>query len=95
MHQLAALFQFYKPYLFWSVLITIILKSLGSELVVICISKFVLIGFLWYTFTETTLKRQFIFYKNLGITAGQLFGAMFLFDLMVTLLISIILNSFL
>tara|TARA_R110000850_G_scaffold37947_1_gene99517 strand:+ start:754 stop:1044 length:291 start_codon:yes stop_codon:yes gene_type:complete len=86
-HRFGAILLFYKPYIIWSVGITILLLSLGSEFPVICISKLFLTGFLWYFLSETTAKRKLLFYKNLGISSFKLFGIIYIIDILITSLL--------
>ena len=50
--------------------------------------------FLWYLTIETNAKRKLIFYKNLGISTLKLFGSIFIVDVLITVIFTLLIQEF-
>lgn len=87
MNRLFVLFQFYKTFIVWSVVITSFMIWLNSDYIPSILTKLFLILFAWYFMTETANKKQFTFYKNLGISPIVLFSFVFFIDSILTLIL--------
>lgn len=94
MQRFEAILLFYRPYFLWSIGINIILLTFSTFIPPIIISKFLLTIFLWYLVTETKAKQKLIFYKNLGISTFKLFASIFLIDIFITLVFTLLISEF-
>ncbi|EGV42652.2 hypothetical protein BZARG_3008 [Bizionia argentinensis JUB59] len=94
MNRFGAILLFYKPYVLWSLGVTLFLISVDSDFIVICAAKLFLLTFLWYFLSETTAKRKLIFYKNLGISTLKLFSVLYIIDILITSLFFKVFNVF-
>ncbi len=87
---ISAIFIFYKPAILVSVLITILLLGLNTNLFLILVLKLFLTFFIWYLINETNKKSAFIFYQNIGIQPWQIIlGTYFLDSSLSTLLFTL------
>lgn len=85
MNRFIIFFQFYKLFISWSIIVNVLISSLNPNYTAAIITKFFLVIFAWYFMSETTNKRQFTFYKNLGISPIALFAFTFMIDCVFTL----------
>lgn len=90
MNQLKFIFIFYRPYIIWSIIITIILYSINPSFVFVLVAKLLLSVFLWYFTNETNSKKTMIFYKNVGLSTHNLFASAFLLDVLLSVFIIIL-----
>ncbi|SFC23091.1 hypothetical protein SAMN04487907_10337 [Zunongwangia mangrovi] len=77
----AVFFQFYRKFLIPSLLINLLIFSIGSPLFVIVLDKLFIafIIYLFYRFIST--KKELVFYYNLGFSRLQLFSLAILADI--------------
>ena len=94
MNQLFSIFVFYRPFIFWSFGLNIILSFLKYDMIPILIAKLLLVVFLWYFLNETNAKRKLVFYKNLGVSTFKLFSLLFIIDLFLSIPFLLILKEF-
>lgn len=94
MQRFEAILLFYRPYFLWSIAINIILLTFSPFIPPIILSKLLLTIFLWYLVTETKAKQKLIFYKNLGISTFKLFASIFLIDIFITLVFTLLISEF-
>lgn len=94
MHRFEAILLFYKPFVIWSFVITVMLVSISSLIVPILIIKLTLTVFLWYFMKETTAKRKLIFYKNIGISDLRLFSTLYLIDIFISIPVILLIQEF-
>lgn len=87
MKHLLIFFHFYKTYIAWSFIITILLGFVDSHYIPAVLTKLFLTVFAWYITNETSNKHRLTFYKNLGISTYALFFSMFVVDSVLTILI--------
>jgi hypothetical protein len=87
MKHLLIFFHFYKTYIAWSFIITILLGFVDSHYISAVLTKLFLTIFAWYITNETSNKHKLTFYKNLGISIRTLFISMFVVDSVLTILI--------
>ena len=87
-------FHFYKTYVAWSFIITILLGLFDSHYVPAIVTKLFLTMFGWYVTKETSSNRKLTFYKNLGIPSYTLFFSMFIVDSVLTVLIIFLFKRF-
>lgn len=87
MKHLLIFFHFYKTYIAWSFIITILLGFVDSHYIPAVLTKLFLTVFAWYITNETSNKHRLTFYKNLGISTYTLFFSMFVVDSVLTILI--------
>ncbi|APY09122.1 hypothetical protein BWZ20_12775 [Winogradskyella sp. J14-2] len=80
-------FHFYKTYVAWSFVVTILLGFVDSHYVPAIVTKLFLTIFAGYVTKETSSNRKLTFYKNLGISTYTLFFSMFIVDSVLTVLI--------
>jgi hypothetical protein len=85
MKRLYVLFNFYKLFIVWSLVINIIIGSINPNYFAAILTKLFLIGFAWYFISETSNRRKLTFYKNLGISPVVLFTFIFITDTLVTI----------
>lgn len=84
---LSAIFIFYKPISFTSILVSIFLLSFKIPLFIIFLLKMALLLFAWYILNESKYKSDFIFYQNLGVKQWQLILGTYLLDSFISILI--------
>ncbi len=94
MKYLLAFFHFYKTFIAWSVIISLLLGFLNPQYVPAVLTKLFLTIFAWYITNETSSKRQLTFYKNLGISPQSLFILMFVLDSVFTVFIIYLFKTF-
>jgi len=94
MKHLLIFFHFYKTYIPWSFIITLLLGFVDSYYIPAVISKLFLTVFAWYVTNETSSKRKLTFYKNLGISTQLLFVSMFVLDSLFTVFILFLFKLF-
>ncbi|TYA58309.1 hypothetical protein FVF61_03285 [Formosa maritima] len=80
MQRFGAILLFYKPYVFWSFIINIVLTFISPQLVPAILTKLFLIILLWFIVKESHEKRKLVFYNNLGINSLRLFSMLFIID---------------
>jgi|AVFP01.1.fsa_nt_gi hypothetical protein len=85
MQRFLTIILFYKPFVWWSLAINLVLGIFNFHLVFAAITKLFLLIFLWYYVHETQHRRRFLFFKNLGISSRRLFVTVFIVDLLLTL----------
>jgi len=90
-----AILLFYKPYVLWSFVINILIVIFSPHIFPAIITKLVLTFFIWYFINETNSSKRLIFYKNLGISSFQLFAALFLIDIFITIAFLLVMQEFL
>lgn len=84
-NRILAFLQFYRLFIIWSIIINLVLVWLNSHYLPAILTKLFLTGFAWYFMNETTNKRQFTFYKNIGIRPVSLFAFVFVIDSIFTI----------
>ncbi len=87
MKHLLIFFHFYKTYIAWSFIITVLLGFVDSHYISAVLTKLFLTVFAWYVTNETASKRKLTFYKNLGFSTQSLFISMFALDSLLTVFI--------
>ncbi|SDM96135.1 hypothetical protein SAMN04488514_11816 [Kriegella aquimaris] len=87
-------FNFYKKYLWASLLITTFLIFFNTTLLVLLFVKLALSKFLFFAYYETSLAQKLVFYKNFGISKSSLFIIFFVIDSLFSTLIFLIMELF-
>lgn len=86
MKRFNVLFNFYKLFIVWSLLITIVIGTINPNYTAGILTKLFLTGFAWYYMSETSNKQKLTFYMNLGISPVKLFSFVFIIDSIITVL---------
>ena len=87
MKHLLIFFHFYKTYIAWSFIITLLLGFVDSHYISAVLTKLFLTVFAWHVTNETASKRKLTFYKNLGFSTQSLFISMLVLDSLLTVFI--------
>ncbi len=94
MKLLYVLFNFYKLFFVWSLIITIIIGAINPDYAAAILTKLFLTGFAWYYISETSNKQKLTFYKNLGISPLVLFSFVFAIDCIFTVFVIFLIKQF-
>lgn len=92
--QYSTILLFYRGLIYWSFTINFILIFINTPIIPIILIKLFLTLFLWYLTIETNAKRKLIFYKNLGISTLKLFGSIFIVDVLITVIFTLLIQEF-
>lgn len=94
-NQLFAIIHYYRTFALWSFAINILLLIVGSHNILVAIlTKLFLIVLIYYIIKQTPEKQKLTFYKNLGISDLKLFGTLFIFDALITIIFLSLINQF-
>ncbi|WP_299099408.1 hypothetical protein [uncultured Winogradskyella sp.] len=94
MYRFLAILSFYKPFVVWSFVITVVVSFFNAQIAPAIATKLFLTVFAWYYVSETPNKRKLTFYKNIGISPFKLFSIMFLVDCLLTVIYLTIFREF-
>jgi hypothetical protein len=94
MKQFLSILVFYRPFVLWSLGISILFLIIGYSLIPIFLIKLILIAFLWYLLKNTHKNQELMFYKNLGISNMKLFSSIYVIDLCLNLPLLLIFKEF-
>lgn len=94
MKRLYVLFNFYKLFIVWSLVINIFIGTINPNYIAALLTKLFLIVFAWYFITQTSNKQKLTFYKNLGISPSMLFTFVFAIDSLITVTSIFIIKQF-
>jgi hypothetical protein len=94
MKRLYVLFNFYKLFIVWSLVINIFIGTINQNYIAALLTKLFLIVFAWYFITQTSNKQKLTFYKNLGISPSMLFTFVFAIDSLITVTSIFIIKQF-
>ncbi|NRD19561.1 hypothetical protein HNV08_05845 [Winogradskyella eckloniae] len=94
MYRFLAILSFYKPFVVWSLFVTVVIAFFNAQIAPVIATKLFLMVFVWYYMSETHNKRKLTFYKNLGISPLKLFSVMFLMDCILTVVYLSIFKEF-
>ncbi len=94
MYRFLAILTFYKPFVVWSFIATVIIAFFNPYVAPAIVTKLFLTVFAWYYVSETPNKRKLTFYKNLGISPFKLFSIMFIVDSLLTITYLTVFNEF-
>jgi hypothetical protein len=86
MNRLLVLLNFYKLFIYASLIVTVIIGMINPNYAAAIVTKLFLTGFAWYFMSETSNKRKLTFYKNLGIAPITLFSFVFIIDSILTII---------
>ncbi|WP_115816301.1 hypothetical protein [Winogradskyella eximia] len=94
MYRFLAILSFYKPFVVWSLLVTVVVAFFNAQIAPAIATKLFLTVFAWYYVSETPNKRKLTFYKNIGISPLKLFSIMFIVDCFLTVIYLTIFKEF-
>jgi hypothetical protein len=94
MKYLLFFFHFYKTFIAWSIIISILIGLLNPQYIPAVVTKFFLVLFAWYVTNETSAKRKLTFYKNMGISPIYLFISLLFVDSVFTIFIIFLFKTF-
>jgi len=94
MQRFFTIMLFYKPFIWWSFGINLLLGLWQFNLILAAVAKLFMLVFLWYYCHETHYKRRFVFFKNLGISTRRLFMTVYTVDLAGTLAFLLLFKEF-
>lgn len=93
-------FNFFKKFILVSFLITVFLVfgnptiPIPNIISAIIIFKILFFGVIFLSYSESTLKKQLIYYKNFGLSKTVLILISFLMDLAITAILMLIIRIF-
>lgn len=94
MHRFLAILTFYKPFVVWSFIATIIIAFFNPYVIPALFTKLFLTVFAWYYVSQTSNKRKLTLYRNIGISSFKLFSIIFIVDGMLTVLFLMVFKEF-
>ncbi len=95
MQKLAIIFAFYRPYLFYAVVLSMVLLPICQNIIpAVLFTKLFLMLFLWYNIKDTKLKKDLLAFRNRGFSNIQVFLIVSSMDLLITLPFLLILSEF-
>jgi hypothetical protein len=89
-----AILIFYKPYIFGSLAVNLIIAIINPSIFIAVVTKLFLVLILWYLMKETSSKNKLVFYKNIGISNLKLFSSLFLIDIFITIAFILVIQEF-
>lgn len=95
MNHFLALFNFYKLFIYASLIVTIIIGVINPNYAAAIVTKLFLTALAWYFMSETRNKQKLTFYKNLGISPIILFSFVFILDSILTVIVIFLLTQLL
>lgn len=94
MKRIGAIFMFYKAWFLWSFLATILVLIFSPNIASVILTKLCLILFLWFISVETKNKRKLLFYNKMGISTWRLFSTVYVFDIVFTIPMVLLIREF-
>lgn len=94
MQQFLTILAFYKRYVVWSFLATVLIVVLFPFIVPAVITKISLLCILWYFLNETNAKRSLKIINKIGVSTAQLLSVILAIDLVFTLGFLVVIKEF-